>query len=125
MKKVTNLEARRKGYKTFYMLNSNKNEISTKMMKTKYIYCVDVLRWYVYLAYKRLTVNIGWHLNILKQKTSSFDDITLALWAVEISCSADLKMSLLQCSKIALVRSYLRVPQAAGQVKILLFLVKI
>ena len=44
MKKVTNLEARRKGYKTFYMLNSNKNEISTKMMKTKYIYCVDVLR---------------------------------------------------------------------------------
>ena len=30
-----------------------------------------------------------------------------------------------QGSKIALVRSYLRVPQAAGQVKILLFLVKI
>ena len=27
--------------------------------------------------------------------------------------------------KIALVRSYLRVPQAAGQVKILIFLVKI
>ena len=32
---------------------------------------------------------------------------------------------LLQGSKIALVRSYLRVPQAAGQVKILIFLVKI
>ena len=31
----------------------------------------------------------------------------------------------LQGSKIALIRSYLRVPQAAGQVKILLFLVKI
>ena len=31
----------------------------------------------------------------------------------------------LQGSKIALVRSYLRVPQAAGQVKILMFLVKI
>ena len=31
----------------------------------------------------------------------------------------------LQGSKIAPVRSYLRVPQAAGQVKILLFLVKI
>ena len=31
----------------------------------------------------------------------------------------------LQGSKIALVRSYLRVPQAAGQVKILIFLVKI
>ena len=31
----------------------------------------------------------------------------------------------IQGSKIALVRSYLRVPQAAGQVKILLFLVKI
>ena len=30
-----------------------------------------------------------------------------------------------QGSKIALVRSYLRVPQAAGQVKILRFLVKI
>ena len=30
-----------------------------------------------------------------------------------------------QGSKIALVRSYLRVPQAAGQVKILLFLVKL
>ena len=30
-----------------------------------------------------------------------------------------------QGSKIALVRSYLRVPQAAGQVKILIFLVKI
>ena len=30
-----------------------------------------------------------------------------------------------QGSKIALVPSYLRVPQAAGQVKILLFLVKI
>ena len=30
-----------------------------------------------------------------------------------------------QGSKIALVRSYLRVPQAAGQVKILLFPVKI
>ena len=32
---------------------------------------------------------------------------------------------MLQGSKIALVRSYLRVPQAAGQVKILIFLVKI
>ena len=32
---------------------------------------------------------------------------------------------LVQGSKIALVRSYLRVPQAAGQVKILIFLVKI
>ena len=31
----------------------------------------------------------------------------------------------MQGSKIALVRSYLRVPQAAGQVKILTFLVKI
>ena len=31
----------------------------------------------------------------------------------------------IQGSKIALVRSYLRVPQAAGQVKILIFLVKI
>ena len=31
----------------------------------------------------------------------------------------------LQASKIALVRSYLRLPQAAGQVKILIFLVKI
>ena len=31
---------------------------------------------------------------------------------------------LIQGSKIALVRSYLRVPQAAGQVKILIFLVK-
>ena len=31
----------------------------------------------------------------------------------------------MQGSKIALVRSYLRVPQAAGQVKILIFLVKI
>ena len=30
-----------------------------------------------------------------------------------------------QGSKISLVRSYLRVPQAAGQVKILIFLVKI
>ena len=30
-----------------------------------------------------------------------------------------------QGSKIALVRSYLRVPRAAGQVKILIFLVKI
>ena len=30
-----------------------------------------------------------------------------------------------QGSKIALVRSYLRVPQAAGQVEILIFLVKI
>ena len=30
-----------------------------------------------------------------------------------------------QGSKIALVRSYLRVPQAAGQVKIFIFLVKI
>ena len=30
-----------------------------------------------------------------------------------------------QGSKIALVRSYLRVPQAAGQVNILIFLVKI
>ena len=30
-----------------------------------------------------------------------------------------------QGSKIALVRSYLRVPQAAGQVKISIFLVKI
>ena len=30
-----------------------------------------------------------------------------------------------QGSKIVLVRSYLRVPQAAGQVKILIFLVKI
>ena len=30
-----------------------------------------------------------------------------------------------QGSKIPLVRSYLRVPQAAGQVKILMFLVKI
>ena len=30
-----------------------------------------------------------------------------------------------QGSKIALVRSYLRVPQAAGQVKILIFQVKI
>ena len=28
-------------------------------------------------------------------------------------------------SKIALVRSYLRVPQAAGQAKILIFLVKV
>ena len=33
--------------------------------------------------------------------------------------------TLVQGSKITLVRSYLRVPQAAGQVKILLFLVKI
>ena len=33
-------------------------------------------------------------------------------------------MSQLQGSKIALVRSYLRVPQAAGQVKILVFLLK-
>ena len=32
---------------------------------------------------------------------------------------------LLQGSKIALVRSYLRVPQAVGQVNILIFLVKI
>ena len=32
---------------------------------------------------------------------------------------------LVQGSKIALVRSYLRVPQAAGQVEILIFLVKI
>ena len=32
---------------------------------------------------------------------------------------------LIQGSKIALVRSYLRVPQAAGQVKILIFLEKI
>ena len=32
---------------------------------------------------------------------------------------------LMQGSKIALVRSYLRVPQAAGQAKILIFLVKI
>ena len=31
----------------------------------------------------------------------------------------------IQGSKIALFRSYLRVPQAAGQVKILIFLVKI
>ena len=31
---------------------------------------------------------------------------------------------LFQGSKIALVRSYLRVPQAAGQVQILIFLVK-
>ena len=31
----------------------------------------------------------------------------------------------IQGSKIAIVRSYLRVPQAAGQVKILIFLVKI
>ena len=30
-----------------------------------------------------------------------------------------------QGSKIALIRSYLRVPQAAGQVKILIFLVKV
>ena len=30
-----------------------------------------------------------------------------------------------QGSKIVLVRSYLRVPEAAGQVKILIFLVKI
>ena len=37
--------------------------------------------------------------------------------AFEISC--------VQGSKIALVRSYLRVPKAAGQVKILKFLVKI
>ena len=36
-----------------------------------------------------------------------------------------LKHVIAQGSKIALVRSYLRVPQAAGQVKILLFLVKI
>ena len=31
----------------------------------------------------------------------------------------------MQGSKIALVRSYLRVPQAAGQVKILIFLVEV
>ena len=31
----------------------------------------------------------------------------------------------MQASKIALVHSYLRVPQAAGQVEILIFLVKI
>ena len=30
-----------------------------------------------------------------------------------------------QCSKIALICSYLRVPQTAGQVEILIFLVKI
>ena len=30
-----------------------------------------------------------------------------------------------QGSKIALVRSYLRVPEAAGQVKILIFLLKV
>ena len=35
------------------------------------------------------------------------------------------QMNHLQGSKIALVRSYLRVLQAAGQVKILIFLVKI
>ena len=33
--------------------------------------------------------------------------------------------STIQGSKILLVRSYLRLPQAAGQVKILIFLVKI
>ena len=38
------------------------------------------------------------------------------LWSLEIGR---------QASKIALVRSYLRVPQAAGQVKILIFLVLI
>ena len=40
-------------------------------------------------------------------------------------CSARLPRSDAQGSKIALVRSYLQVPQAAGQVKILIFLVKI
>ena len=34
-------------------------------------------------------------------------------------------VNLLQGSKIVLVRSYLRVPEAAGQVKILIFLLKI
>ena len=37
----------------------------------------------------------------------------------------DLILHVPQGSKIALVCSYLRVPQAAGQVKILIFLVKI
>ena len=43
-------------------------------------------------------------------------------------CSEQEKKSdiyIIQGSKIALARSYLRVPQAAGQVKILMFLVKI
>ena len=43
----------------------------------------------------------------------------------QISLKAPIMTAEDQGSKIALVRSYLRVPQAAGQVKILLFLVKI
>ena len=40
-------------------------------------------------------------------------------------CLGSIGMDHVQGSKIALVRSYLRVPQAAGQVKIFIFLVQI
>ena len=43
----------------------------------------------------------------------------LSLWETLVTATLD------QGSKIALVRSYLQVPQAAGQVKILIFLLKI
>ena len=56
--------------------------------------------------------------NELNTKNSSF--LTLLSIVHEVISQTEL-----QGSKISLVRSYLRVPQAAGQVKILIFLVKI
>ena len=49
------------------------------------------------------------------------------IWGLQPFWSSDLKQSneYSQGSKIALVRSYLRVPEVAGQVEILIFLVKI
>ena len=47
------------------------------------------------------------------------------LTKTDFSVKTNEKMTIVQGSKIALVRSHLQVPQAAGQVKILIFLLKI
>ena len=56
-------------------------------------------------------------------------DMTIALKSLnEMQQTASMRLTIIshdQGSKISLVRSFLRVPQAAGQVKILIFLVKV
>ena len=70
--------------------------------------CVIVKATKFYASLESLVIVLGFNDQMLMNVS-----ISLEMW---MQC---------QGSKIALVRSYLRVPQAAGQVKILIFLVKI
>ena len=73
---------------------------------------------------------VVWHF-CFKSSTDKMENLQYRalrlIYSDFISSYEDLlkKANMNQGSKIALVRSYLRVPQAAGQVKILIFLMKI